>query len=439
MDRNRSYFTTVVICLMMIVLNMDTNVMSPTLAAIEREFGIGDAAIGSMMGLFTVIGAVVSLFWGYFADKASRKALFVVAILVGELPCTLTALSPNYTVFFLLRILSGVGLGAAYPLLYSIIGDMFDEKQRPGAVAIVSVAVSVGTIGGTLVGGYLGAENWRLPFVIASAPNYLFVLVYWFFTPEPRAAASEEATRALVASGLVYPRRLHLRDYAGIFKARTNLYLFIQGVAGSLPWGSFFFINEYLNREKGLSIPDATTVFLVFGVGMLVGNIAGGQLGGAIFRRRPRALPVFCAVTTLIGMAVVIYIVLWGQASVPILAALGFVATAFAGMTGPNVTAMILDVNAPENRGAVFSIFNLTDSLGQGFGKFVAGSLSGLFGLTASLAICSGFWSICAALILVVAFTFMADMARNHEKLAAVAAEMNAAAAAAGARPAAKA
>jgi predicted MFS family arabinose efflux permease len=430
MSRAERYFTLVIISLMMIVLNMDANVMSPTLAMIEKEFGIGDAAIGSMMGLFTIIGAVVSLFWGYFADKASRKALFIIAILIGELPCTLTALAPNYSVFFALRILSGVGLGAAYPLLYSIVGDMFDEKERPSAVAIVTVAVSVGTIGGTLVGGYVGGGgDWRTPFIVASAPNYLLVLVYWLLTPEPKKAASEEATRDLVAAGLVYPKRLHLRDYAGIFRSRTNLYLFLQGVAGSLPWGSFFFINEYLNRVKGLSVENATTVFLVFGVGMLAGNIIGGQVGGRIFRRAPRVLPAFCAATTLLGAAMVIYIVLLAPGSVPVLAALGFFATALAGMTGPNITAMILDVNSPENRGAVFSIFNLTDSLGQGFGRFVAGSLSGLFGLTAALAISSGFWVICAALIVAVIFTFTADMARHHAHLRGVAQEMRAAAA----------
>jgi MFS family permease len=93
-------------------------------------------------------------------------------------------------------------------------------------------------------------------------------------------------------------------------------------------------------------------------------------------------------------------------------------------MTGPNITAMILDVNSPENRGAVFSIFNLTDSLGQGFGRFVAGSLSGLFGLAAALAICSGFWIFCAALIIAVIFTFTADMARHHEHLRGVAQQM---------------
>jgi predicted MFS family arabinose efflux permease len=425
MTRRQSYFTLVIISLMMIVLNTDINVMGPTLSVIEKEFGVGDASIGRMMLLFTVIGAVVSLFWGYFSDKASRKVLFVVAILIGELPCALTAFAHSYPVFFSLRILSGIGLGASYPLLYSIVGDMFGEKERPIAVAVVAVASSVGNIGGTLIGGYLGANgDWRLPFLVASLPNLLFVLVYWFFTPEPRKAASEDATRELVAAGLVYPKRLRLSDYKGLFRTKTNLYLFLQGIAGSIPWGGFFFINEYLSREKGLSVADATTVFLVFGIGMLCGNVGGGQLGKMVFKRSPRMLPAFCAGTTLVGALAVLYIILWAPPSVPILAALGFFAVALCGMTGPNMNSMLLDVNAPESRGAVFSIFNLTDSLGMGFGRFVAGSLSGLLGLTASLAICSGFWAICAGLLLVTVFTFVADMEVNRERISATAEDM---------------
>ena len=56
-----------------------------------------------------------------------------LAVLIGEVPCALTAFAPSYPVFFALRILSGIGLGAAFPLVFAIIGDTFDEKGRPMA------------------------------------------------------------------------------------------------------------------------------------------------------------------------------------------------------------------------------------------------------------------------------------------------------------------
>jgi predicted MFS family arabinose efflux permease len=425
MTKAQRRFTLFIIALVMMVLNSDTNVMTPTLANIEREFGVSDSSIGLMMGLFTIIGAVVSLLWGYFSDKASRKLLFALAVVIGELPCALTALAPNYPIFFALRILSGIGLGAAFPLVFAIIGDIFDERGRPMATGIVSVAIAVGNIVGTLIGGYLGAGgDWRLPFIVASVPNFLFILLFWLFSPEAKKAASEEATRELVEAGLVYPKTIKLADYAGLFKNRTNLYLLLQGIAGTIPWGSFFFINKYLNEDKGLSIASATNVFLFFGLGMIAGTVVGGQLGGAIFRRRPKALPLFCSLTTLGGALAVIYVVLWAPSDFAILALSGFVAAFLAAMTGPNMKTMLLDVNAPEQRGAIFSIFNLTDSLGTGLGRSVAGLLSGALGLALSLALCSTLWILCSVLLLIVSLYFLADVERLRESMKRVAREM---------------
>jgi predicted MFS family arabinose efflux permease len=427
MSKAQSRFTLIILALAMAILNSDTNVMTPTLATIEAEFGVNDATIGFMMLLFTIIGAVVSLLWGYFSDKASRKLLFIGAVLIGELPCALTAFAPSYPVFFALRILSGIGLGAAFPLVFAIIGDVFDEKSRPAATGIISVAIAVGNILGTLIGGYLGSGgNWRLPFIVASAPNLLFIILFWAFSPEAKKAASEEATRELVEAGLVYPKTIKLSDYAGLFRVKTNLFLLFQGIAGTIPWGSFFFINKYLNENKGLTVANATNVFLFFGLGMIVGTVVGGQWGGAIFKRSPKSLPVFCALTTLGGALAVIYVVLWAPSNMIILSALGFVAAGLAAMTGPNMKTMLLDVNAPEQRGAIFSIFNLTDSLGTGLGRGVAGLLSGALGLALSLALCSTLWVFCTVFLLIVSIYFLADMGKLRESMRKVAEEMKA-------------
>ena len=155
MQKQRKTLTLVLISLSMLVLNSDTNVMAPNLVRIEADFGVTDASIGVMMLLFTIVGAAVSLLWGYFADKASRKRLLALSILIGEIPCALTALAPSYEVFYALRILSGIGLGASFPLVFSIVGDVFDDKERPRATGIVSVAMAFGNIVGTLI-GYIG-------------------------------------------------------------------------------------------------------------------------------------------------------------------------------------------------------------------------------------------------------------------------------------------
>jgi MFS family permease len=119
-------------------------------------------------------------------------------------------------------------------------------------------------------------------------------------------------------------------------------------------------------------------------------------------------------------------VVLWAPSSLAILSACGFAAAGLAAMTGPNMKTMLLDVNAPEERGAIFSIFNLTDSLGTGLGRGVAGLLSGALGLALSLAICSTFWVLCTAFLIIVSLFFVADVQKLRDAMRKTAEEMKA-------------
>ncbi len=424
MTKTQKTLLLVLMAASMVALNADTQVMAPMLVTIEAEFGVDDSAVGAMMALFTVVGAVVSLLWGYFADKASRKKLFVFSVALGEIPCALTALSPSWEVFFALRILTGIGVGAAFPLVFSILGDIYNEKERPMASAILTTSFGLGAIAGPVLGGFVGqAAGWRLPFFLAAVPNVPLLLAFWFLVPEPRAAASEEATRELVEAGILYPKHIRVQDYARLGKVPTNVYLFIQGIAGTIPWGAFFFLNKFLETSKGLSVGQATAVYMVFGAGMVVGNLAGGKLGELVFRRSAKDLPLFCGVTTFLGCLGTLGVVTL-RGSIPLLSAAGFLAAFFAAMTGPNMRTMLLDVNPPEDRGPIFSIFNLTDSLGTGLGRWVAGMLSVAVGLSGALTISASFWVICGIVLVFTARIFPKDIGILKERMVQTAREM---------------
>ena len=99
-----------------------------------------------------------------------------------------------------------------------------------------------------------------------------------------------------------------------------------------------------------------------------------------------------------------------------VLASLGFFSAALASMTGPNVKTMLLNVNEPENRGRIFSIFNLTDSLGTGIGKLVGGLISTALGsLGAALNISALFWLPCAVLLFFVTAFMSKDIGRLNK------------------------
>lgn len=468
MKRSQKTALLVLMSLILIILNADANVLAQNVGAIEKWYGgITDADIGFMMGLFTVLGALVSLVFGYLGGKGSRKWLFILAVVLGELPCALTTFAPTYAWFFILRILCGFGVGAAFPLVFSIAGDIFSDKERPLATMVLTTAYAVGNIAGTVMGGFLASTElwagfwpgsamvgaygdslgWRMTFMLAAVPNIPFLILFALMVPNPRVAASEEATRELVEAGLVYPRGVSLKSYLDLATIKTNLLLFVQGLLGTIPWGAMFFLNVFLADNKGLGNTGATTVFTIFGAGMVVGTVVGGMVGGSLAKKKASLMPLFCGVTTILGCLLTLLVILL-PAGLLALCALGFTAAFFVAMTGPNMRTMLLDVNDPESRGPIFSIFNLTDSVGTGLGKWGAGILTGLFGAGAvavarasgagaeaiataaasgrglSLVVCTLFWLGCGLFLLVVTPIFPRDIGAQRGRMEVAAAAM---------------
>jgi predicted MFS family arabinose efflux permease len=411
---------------MAIFLNADNLVLSPNITAIEQEFGITDADIGNISALFTVIGAIISLAWGYLADKGSRKILLLLSVLIGELPCLLTAFAANYTQFFILRILCGIGLGASFPIVFSLVADFFSEKERAKATALISGAIGLGSVLGMIIGGYGGAAwGWRVPFILVSAPNFLFALLFWLSVKEPPRALSEENLREMIEQGFVYPRSIQLSDYKRLFTIPTNLLLFLQGMAGTVPWGAIpLFLVAYLQRVKGFDLTSATTVFMFFGLGNIVGIVSGGLVGGVLYRKAPSRVPLFSGITTIVGAGMAVVVFTAPLVSYWTIVALGFLTAMMASLTGPNVKTMLMNVNVPENRGAIFSIFNLTDSLGTGFGRFVGGWMVQLLTIGPALAISSLFWLPCGLLLILLVNRFPRDVERLRDVMRKLGEEM---------------
>ena len=53
----------------------------------------------------------VALLVGYLADTMERRTLFVVVVLLGEVPCLLTYWVTQYWQLLLLRCLTGISIG----------------------------------------------------------------------------------------------------------------------------------------------------------------------------------------------------------------------------------------------------------------------------------------------------------------------------------------
>lgn len=436
--KGRELYAVILLAAINLFLFADQNLMAPNLTQIARDFGFDDNQRDLLLGgnisfIFWILGGMVSLGIGYLTDIISRRNLFVLVVLVGEIPCFLTGFAETYTQLYWLRALTGIGIGGTLPLTYSLVGDFFSHRNRAAAAGWLALAEGLGIAVGQLLAGFLGPQyGWHLPFIIVASPNFVLGLIFWLTIREPSRGRSEESLKELIEQGQVYTGRINWKGYRNLFKIRTNLLVFLQGIPGTVPWGVFFiFLNDYYSQDKGFSIETATLIVMAVGAAAIFGAFLGGLLGNKFYNRNSKYLPVLCGVSTLIGiipMAILINYpsqigvenpsALW-----PVL--IGLVTGFTISITGPNVRAILLNVNAPETRGSIFSLYNLADTLGKGFGPVIISLLIVAFDRVWAFNIANLFWLFCGVILISIGLYFPRDiqglnelMERRAKKLA---------------------
>lgn len=211
-----------------------------------------------------MVGAPAALLFGWLCDRVDRRKLLFVAVVLGEAPAALTLLVSRYWHLFLLRVLTGISLGGALPVIFSLMSDLTSHGTRATAAAIIQVAVGAGLAVGQGIAGFVGPRlGWRAPFAIVAAPTTVLALLMLLTTQDPPRGRTEVALAEQFESGesFAYEERLDWKKVRCLLSTPTNLACIGQGVFGCIPWGMLLtFLNDYLAQEKGLGVQAATTV-----------------------------------------------------------------------------------------------------------------------------------------------------------------------------------
>ena len=405
---NKRIFVTLQIGLISFFMFADQNLMGPNLTLIAEDFGMTDVKdqyLGGLIPLvFWLLGGAVALFIGYCTDLISRKYLFVLVVIVGEIPCLLSGFADTYMEFFIMRVLTGIGIGGIIPLTYSLLGDLYSANERIKVVTLIGLASGMGIAVGQLTAGMMGDSfGWRLPFIVFAIPNFILAVIFILTVEEPDRGQMDRNVQSFRISDF--------KDFSSLFKIKTNLLVFLQGIFGTIPWGVFsIFIIDYFVVEKGYLRPTATLIITIVGGMALISSLIGGFVGNKLFRKNPKYLPLFCGISTILGViptALLINAPMRTDQNETMLVVFAICTGLLIAMTPPNMKAILMNVNNPFSRGTVFSLYNFADDLGRGFGPFIIGNiLIYHFGRNVAFNIANAFWIICGGLILLMYWTF---------------------------------
>ncbi len=183
------YFITITI------LFMDMNLMAPNLSIIAEEFGMDDderdVKLGGLIALgFFFVGAPISFLVGWLADSINRSPLFAATVFVGELGCLGAAFVNSYPQLYVCRVLTGISVGGAIPVIYSVLGDLYPADKRSAISAVVTTGTGIGAGMGQVIAGSM--QSWRSPFIIVAVPGLLCSALL-LGVKDPKRGASEAA------------------------------------------------------------------------------------------------------------------------------------------------------------------------------------------------------------------------------------------------------
>ena len=341
-------------------LGLQFQTMGAVGGKLSDAFGLENAQIGLMIGLFMAPGLFLALPAGFSGRFASDRTLAGLGLLFLALGGAVTALAAGPGVIGLGRVLAGAGFLFATLYFTKMVADWFEGHEIATAMSILVMSwpfgIAMGQVGHTWLAGLFG---WRAPFAVASVYCLLAALAVFTLYRPPHDLRVPRAGRI---RGLL-PREWGLILCAGIAWGVFN--------AGYVVYLSF---GPAMLEAQGMTLLAAASVLSVGSWLMIVSGAICGQIADRFGHRevilavcmsgavlslmllgRPGAGLAASLIFGLVGMAPAgVIIALAGQAVAPERRALGmgvFFTVYYAIMAAsPPMAGWILDrTGAPDD------------------------------------------------------------------------------------------
>jgi len=355
-----------------------SNLMAPNLTEMATDFRMNDSErdlyLGSYCALATgVLSFPIGAGIGILADLWSRQKLFCLTVAGGAVSSLATATCQQYWQLFLCRWMNGGFMSASVPVAFSFLGDLFATEERNAASSGLTAMMGLGIMMGQVYAGMVGStQGWPHAFYVSGIVTLCLALLCWWLVKEPIRGGKEKVLQDMIQAGTRYERKLTWQGFWHAMRHnKSNSILLFQGFFSSLPWGiSFVFLNDYLSQEKGFSVPDATYLVFLFGIGCGFGGVLGGYWGQKVQAINRSYLPIFMSITTIagalpfLGLLNINFTNVHGAFAFSLAVSSGLVAS----LPSVNVRPCLINVNPPETRGASLTAANLLINLGRGVG-----------------------------------------------------------------------
>ena len=178
-----------------------------------ESLGVPVSQLGILSSMYFWSYAVIQPFVGSISDLWDPKYMISFSLLLSALATLTCALSRNYYLTCLARLLVGLGCGCMYVPVCRTVAQWFTVRQFPYAQSTI---VAFGGLGGLLAQGPLAkaGSNWPIPFYIGAGISLvLSILAYFFMTGSPRDTSKLGCSAAMTKLRSNLKASLGYRDF----------------------------------------------------------------------------------------------------------------------------------------------------------------------------------------------------------------------------------
>jgi DHA1 family inner membrane transport protein len=334
--------------------------MMGLMPSLVQGLAITEPQVGHLISAYAlgvVVGAPVLAILG---ARLPRRSLLLALMGFYALGNLATAFAPNYHAMLAFRFIAGLPHGAYFGVAMLVAASICSPDQRGAAISKVMLGLSIAILVGNPLATWLGqALSWRYTFALVAVVAVLTVAM----------------SARFLAADPSEPRQSPLREMRAFHQSQVWLTLLIGAVGFAGMFCAFSYLAPTLTEVTGVSDGWIPIAMAVFGVGSIIGNLAGGWLVDRLQ---------FRATAVILGWSALVLLVyplaaqsLWSV--LPVVVALGTM-----GALAPVLQTRLMDVAGEAQTLAAASnhaAFNAANALGPWLGGM---AISAGFGWTST-------------------------------------------------------
>jgi MFS transporter, AAHS family, 4-hydroxybenzoate transporter len=296
----------VALCFLIVMADgMDVAIMGFVAPSIIADWHISRPAFGLVMSAAPIGLVMGALAAGPASDRIGRKWVLITSVFLFGVFTVATAFTNSPTSMAILRVLTGIGLGAAMPNTTTLLSEYAPQRKRALLITIMFTGFNLGSaLIGFVAGWLIPAHGWRSVLIFGGAlPLVLIPLQIWLLPESARLLAVRGASSQRI--GKVLGRVCGVR-FGGTETFISNepplptkkpigvLFSHGYGLMTAALWVTYFMglLVIYLltgwlptlMKDAGLTVSAAANVTAMFQIGGTIGAII---VGFVMDRARP--------------------------------------------------------------------------------------------------------------------------------------------------------